>query len=174
MSDYPLEVHTERFLLRTLTVDDVNERYAGWLRDSLTSEYITAKLDLADLKAYVLELSRRRDVIFLGVFDKNTGLHIGNIKYEPVDPEQGYAIMGILIGECDWRGKGVAAEVLNATADWLQKYHNIKQIILGVSRSHTAAITAYQKVGFVEESTPFIPIVLPENMVMVWHLNPYI
>ena len=95
----------------------------------------------------------------------------GNIKYEPVHTELGYAIMGILLGDPDWRGKGVAVEVLAASADWLRKYYRIEQIILGVSRSHTAAISAYQKVGFIEESTPFIPNVLPENMTMVLHLK---
>ena len=61
--------------------------------------------------------------------------------------------------------------MLAASADWLRKYYRIEQIILGVSRSHTAAISAYQKVGFIEESTPFIPNVLPENMTMVLHLK---
>ena len=165
------EIPTNRFVLRPLRVDDVNERYANWLSDQATSQYITAKLNLADLRQYVHECSAREDVMFLGIFEKETGLHIGNIKYEPVNTELGYAIMGILIGDPDWRGKGVAAEVLLASAEWLSKCRNIKQIVLGVSRTNIAAIRAYQKVGFIEETSRYIPSVSVENMTMAWHLK---
>lgn len=165
------EIFTNRFILRPLGVADVSDRYAGWLSDQSTSQYITARLNLADLRQYVLERSDREDVLFLGIFENKTGLHIGNIKYEPVDAELGYAIMGILIGEPDWRSKGVAAEVLLASAEWLSNYRNIKTIVLGVSRANTAAIRAYQKVGFIEETSRFIPSVAAKNMTMVLHLK---
>ena len=114
------EILTNRFILRPLGVADVSDRYAGWLSDQATSQYISAKLNLADLRQYVLEHSARDDVLFLGIFEKGSGLHIGNIKYEPVNTELGYAIMGILIGEPEWRGKGAAGEVLLASAKWLK------------------------------------------------------
>lgn len=171
MITHPVEIITYRFALKPLGVDDVSDRYAGWLSDQATSQYITARFNLADLRQYVLERSDREDVLFLGVFEKETGLHIGNIKYEPVNSELGYAIMGILIGEANWRGKGVAAEVLLASAEWLRQYRNVKQIVLSVSRANKAAILAYQKVGFVEESTGFIPSASEEGITMVWHLK---
>jgi RimJ/RimL family protein N-acetyltransferase len=42
---------------------------------------------------------------------------------------------------------------------------------LGVSRTNTAAIHAYERVGFVEEATAFIPTVSPGGLTMVWHLS---
>jgi RimJ/RimL family protein N-acetyltransferase len=107
----------------------------------------------------------------LGIFDKITNLHIGNIKYEPVNSKLRYAIMGILIGEAEWRGKGVASEVLLASAKWLWNNRNIQQIILGVSHSNLAAIRAYRKVGFVNQATEYIPTISRDNMTMVWILN---
>jgi len=166
----PTKILTERFILRPLRVDDVSDRYASWLSDKTTSQYITTKLNLADLRQYVHELSGQENVLFLGIFEKNTGLHIGNIKYEPVNSELGYAIMGILIGENDWRGKGVAIEVLLASAEWLRKNCNINQIVLGVSRANAAAVRVYHKVGFIEEVTKHIPKVMIEDMTMVWRL----
>jgi len=174
MRTLPNRILTNRFVLRPLIVADVSDRYARWLSDQVTSQYIISAasiLDLADLRRYVMKRSGREDVLFLGIFDKKSGLHIGNIKYEPVDSELGYAIMGILIGEPAWRGKGVAAEALCASAQWLRQHRNIKQIVLGVSRANTAAIQAYKKLGFVEESTEFVPLVSEENKSMVWHLS---
>ncbi|WP_294261468.1 GNAT family N-acetyltransferase [Propionivibrio sp.] len=169
------EILTDRFVLRPLDVGDVTDRYAGWLGDQATSQYISAtasKPDLADLREYVVQRSGREDVLFLGIFEKRSGLHVGNIKFEPLSSELGYATMGILIGESDWRGKGVAAEVLMGSAEWLRQHRNIRQIVLGVSCANTAAICAYKKVGFVEETTEFIPSPLPQTMTMVWHLTP--
>jgi ribosomal-protein-alanine N-acetyltransferase len=165
------EIFTDRFILRPLNVNDVGENYAGWLSDNKTSQYIKAKINLTDLRLYVAERSGREDVLFLGIFVKDTKFHIGNIKFEPVESKLGYATMGILIGESNWRGKGVAKEVIYASACWLGKHRHIEEIILGVNRSNNSAIRAYEKIGFVEMTTKFIPILSSENMTMVWNLK---
>jgi ribosomal-protein-alanine N-acetyltransferase len=165
-------IFTNRFILRLLKVTDVTERYAQWLSDQTTSKFISSSpLNLHELRRYVLERCDRDDILFFGIFDKITGLHIGNIKYEPINSELRYAIVGILIGSPEWRGRGVATEVLSTSADWLHQYRNIEQIVLGVSRSNVAAIRAYQKAGFVEQSTVYIPNVSIENSAMVLHLK---
>jgi len=46
MTEIPLEVQSNRFLLRPLTVHDINDRYAGWLKNSATNDHIKAKLDI--------------------------------------------------------------------------------------------------------------------------------
>ena len=92
----PIEIATERFLLRSLTEHDVTERYLSWLRNPDARKFITAAArteGLSDLKRYVCDRIGRDDVLFLGIFEKTTGLHIGNIKYEPVNSEVGYAII---------------------------------------------------------------------------------
>lgn len=168
------EIFTNRFVLRPLNVGDVTDRYIGWLKDQAAQQYINAAVlqpDITWLRQYVLERSGRDDVVFLGIFKKENRLHIGNIKYEPVNSELGYAIMGLFIGETDWRGRGVATEVILASAEWLRLHRNIKQILLGVNRTNTAAILAYQKVGFVAEPTKFAQVLPPEYMTMVWHLS---
>jgi len=170
----PLIIPTKRFILRSLDEGDVTIRYVSWFCEQVVQQYIsaaTASPDIAALRQFVVERSERDDVVFLGIFEKKNGLHIGNIKYEPVDSAAGYAIGGILIGDPHWRGMGVAAEVLLESANWLHKHRNIRQIVLGVDRANTAAINAYRKVGFIEESTAFIPTVLPGCMTMVWHLT---
>ncbi len=168
-----MEVLTQRFLLRRLTVDDVSERYLSWLDDSSAQKYIVAAGNtrgIDDLRNYVAARQQRDDLLFLGIFDRETGRHIGNIKYEPMDCEAGYAVMGILIGEPDYRGKGVTSEVLTASAQWLKQRYGLSQILLGVDLANEAAIRAYQKVGFVVEDTPHIDKVLPGTVTMVWRI----
>ena len=168
-----LMLATERFILRELTVEDVSERYLGWLADRETSRFITAAAsiqELEDLRRYVREHTGRDDVLFLGIFDRSTGTHIGNIKYEPVCVGRGYATMGILIGDSAYRGKGVAPEVLKASARWLKDHRNIRQVLLGVSKDNDAAIRAYEKVGFVIADTPHLQKSAPDVLSMVWAL----
>ena len=164
-------ISTNRFNLKPLTENDVTDRYAGWLNDPATNQFISAKLSRADLKKYVTERSNRDDVLFLGIFSKTDGSHIGNIKYEPINSYKSYAIMGILIGDLAWRGKSAAGEVLLASASWLHKNKTINQIILGVSKSNIAAIQAYKKTGFVEKPSEYSPNVSNKNKIMVLDLS---
>lgn len=168
-----VEILSERFLLRPLTEEDVTERYLSWLCDADAKRFIAAAAEtkgLSDLMKYVSERIDRDDILFLGIFNRATGLHIGNIKYEPVNSTRGYAIMGILIGDTEYRGKGVTAEVLASSTQWLKRHRNIKQILLGVSNDNAAAIRVYEKVGFVAANTPYIPKSVPGATTMVWYL----
>lgn len=154
-----IEILSERFRLRPLTIADVNERYLGWLSNEAARRFITSAATtagLADLEQYVRERIDRDDVLFLGIFDRITGTHVGNIKYEPIDTTLGYAVMGILIGDPNARGKGVAPEVLVTSAEWLRGTRGIHQIILGVSEDNLGAVLAYKKAGFVIEPTSFM------------------
>lgn len=148
-----IEIETERLTIRTLTVTDVGDRYVDWLLDDNSSKYLTNRLAFDDLRKYVAEKTSDQNILFMGIFEKKTALHIGNIKYEPIDLEGGDAIMGILIGDCEWRGKGVAKEVIEATALWLNKNKNIERIILGVNVENEHAIRAYKKIGFKEQES---------------------
>jgi ribosomal-protein-alanine N-acetyltransferase len=169
----PIEIATEHFLLRTLSENDATERYLGWLDDNEARKFIVTAATiekLADLRGYIRERVGREEIVFLGIFNKCNGLHIGNIKYEPVDSAAGYAIMGVLIGDPDYRGKGVTVEVLVASVNWLRQHRQIKQILLGVDKENKAAIRAYEKVGFVIADTPHIQRVGPGIETMIWRL----
>ena len=140
---------TQRFLLKPLTADDVNQNYLSWLNPEINNyiEYAKSNTSMKALRSYVGERENRQDVLFLGIFTKDKQ-HIGNIKYEPINHKNKTAVMGILIGDNNWRGKGVAAEVIKVSGDYLAEQYGISTILLGVSKNNKAAIAAYQKVGF--------------------------
>lgn len=164
-----MTIETERFTLRPLTQADVSERYLGWFEDREARrniDYAAKRAGLAELREYVRAREGREDVLFLGIFDRAGGGHIGNIKFEPVDAKRSCAVMGILIGEAEWRGRGVAAEVLDATAAWLGG-RGIKSMLLGVARGNAAAIRAYEKAGFSVETTPLLSVDPEKAVTMV-------
>ena len=166
-------IQTERFLLRPLTENDVSDRYLGWLNNEEVRSFITeAKRTstLSSLREYVRTHSARPDTLFLGIFAKENNLHIGNIKYQPVDSQKSYAVMGILIGDPAYRGSGVAAEVIKISGAWLKAQKNISQIVLGAHKENKAAIKAYKKVGFQISPTTHILKREDDTETMVWDL----
>jgi [ribosomal protein S5]-alanine N-acetyltransferase len=168
-----VRIETRRFFMRELSEQDATQRYLDWFRDPATQTYVSAAAAMAtveDLQRYIAARSGRHDVAFLGIFDKASGTHVGNVKYEPVDTRGGYAIVGILIGDSSYRGKGVAVEVLAASGRWLKEHRGIRQIALGVHRSNTGAIRAYEKVGYRIAPTPYIPSTSDGTVTMVWAL----
>lgn len=165
----PIEILTPRFRMRELNEGDVTARYLGWLAEPTALRYIESAQkthQISTLAEFVRQRINRSDVLLLGVFEKTSGLHIGNIKYEPIDSINGYAIMGILIGDPDFRGKGVAAEVVFASAKWLKEHRSIRQILLGVNIENLPAIQAYKKIGFVNVESSFIIKSRPNIMTM--------
>jgi [ribosomal protein S5]-alanine N-acetyltransferase len=142
-------IKTNRFLLSPLSKTNVSEKYLSWLTQDLNSyiDYTKTNPTYEDLEKYVGERENRNDVLFLGIFTKDLK-HIGNIKYEPIDMSKKTAVMGILIGEIDWRGQGVAAEVIKASGKYLAKKYKIRNILLGVDASNKFALSAYKKIGF--------------------------
>jgi len=154
-----ITIETNRFLLKVLTVDIIGERYLDWLNGSNKSEYInysSQERTIEEVRDYVASRENDNSILFLGIFVRKSGEHIGNIKYEPIDFLNKYAIMGILIGDMDWRGKGVATEVIQSSSMWLHNEYDIKQIILGVDADNQSAIKVYEKINFKVRQTPYI------------------
>jgi len=147
-------IETNRFFLRKLTIEDVSDRYLSWLNDTDSRRWIVTADSIkkkGDLRKYIEERVNREDVLFLGIFLKLSNLHIGNIKYEPIDFISGIAEMGVLIGDPEYRGRSIFSEVFLPTASWLNINMQIREIQLGVERKNLKAINAYRKVGFVDK-----------------------
>ena len=160
--------------MRPLTKADVTDRYLGWLADTSTTRFIETASGISGwhaLESYVAERSNRGDILFLGIFNAVNGEHIGNIKYEPIDLIQKYAVMGIMIGQSEWRGKGVAAEVIKSTAMWLKSELALEEIILGVEKNNIHGIRAYENCGFKVSPTYKLIDNLDKTITMVLNLR---
>ena len=146
-----MNINTERFQLKLLTTENITEQYLSWFSGSEEVEkyidFAKKEPDIDELVRYVRDRENRRDVLFLGIFS-DSNQHIGNVKYEPINLKDKTATMGILIGEKEWRGKGVASEVVKVSSEYLGKIYGVRYIDLGVKRSNIPAISAYKKMKF--------------------------
>ena len=139
-----------KIFLRTLTEDDASPDYAVWLNDAEVNRYLeTRSVTIDGLKTFIREKNANPHALLLGIFWKENGLHIGNIKLEPIDLQRRSAVLGILIGEKAYWGKGVATEAIELVTHHAFSALRLKEMTLGVIAEHTAAIRAYEKCGFV-------------------------
>ena len=152
-------INSQRFLIKELTISDVTEEYLNWLKyDSEILDQIqgaSALLTISNLKAYVKKNTEDNNVLFFGIFIKDSQKHIGNIKFDPINVKDSFAIMGILIGDKEWRAKGVFSEIILVIGKWLFKKFRINVIALAVDKNNYFAIRAYEKSGFIFENHKF-------------------
>ena len=121
-----------------------------------------------DLITYVNEKNASSDALLLGIFETSGMHHIGNIQFEPINFNSQTTWLGILIGDTNWRGKGVGSEILRTSMEWMRNEFGIKTFHLGVDPSNLPAVKLYRKVGFSED--PNLSE-LPETFVMSFHFQ---
>ncbi len=163
-------VETERFFLRTLIENDATEDYLSWLRDDMASKYISAASqawDILKLRRFILEKLNSPGVLFFGIFVRDSGVHIGNIKFERIDRGDGCAELGVLIGDPYWRGKGVFGEIFLPLQNVLFEHYQVKNIHLGVSKENAAAIRSYEKSGFSQTDGVYFTANPPSNVIFM-------
>lgn len=169
--EYPT-LYTERFFLKALMPEMVGEEYLSWLISEETADYILYarnKIVMTELVEYVREKYMNPRVLFLGIFLKDTGEHIGNIKFEPMDSEEHYAVLGILIGNVAWRGKGVFSEISKILEKALRE-SSIKKIYLGVQKRNQLAVKSYLKEGYEIDNENFLKMDLDKDYCMVKYI----
>ena len=145
-------VKTKRFLIKKLTLRNVNKIYLSWFKDPVINKNIITsdsinKGGLNNLKLYVSKKIKKKNVLFLGIFTKKK-THIGNIKFEPISMKKKTAIAGILIGNKKWRRKGVLKEVFPVICKCLHKYYGILRVELGAANNNKIGIIAYKRIVF--------------------------
>jgi ribosomal-protein-alanine N-acetyltransferase len=153
------KVHdSERFTLRVLKRTDASHTYLSWLTNPDSSQFIASARStwtIDRLREYISEIEQKPRALFFGIFLRESGRHIGNIKFENIGEPTGCAELGVLIGDTNWRGKGVFGEVFKTLQQVLSENFGIKKIYLGVESENHAAIRSYLKSGFINSSDKY-------------------
>lgn len=166
-------IETERFILKILIPELVSETYVSWFSDKESSSYIqyaNQSVSLEKLKDYVDEKYHNPNVLMFGIFSKENLNHLGNIKFEPIDFSKKTAVLGVLIGDERWRGKGLFSEISIALEHEL-KLIDIDFIYLGVDKENINAIKAYQKNNYKIDEANFLKSDLSKNVCMFKELR---
>lgn len=145
----PYDIVGSTVKLRSLKEEDASDRYASWLNDPIVNRYLeTRSVTVKELKDYIRAKREASDVLFLGIFSRDTDTHIGNVKLEPINWGKKTAMMGLLIGDKEYWGKGIGTEVTNLITGFAFNTLGLNEVTLGVISENTPAIRVYEKCGF--------------------------
>jgi RimJ/RimL family protein N-acetyltransferase len=127
--------------------------YLAWMRDVESFPFIesvNADYSQDQLVDYIEETIFSSNSLMFSVFTKNENLHIGNVKFHDINLTQQSCWVGFLIGNKQWRNRGVARESFLALSSKLNACMNLAYYHLGVHPNNYLAINSYLKMGFKE------------------------
>ena len=142
----------DRIYLRYIKLTDVNNNYLSWLNDEEVMKGIaTSEYNLQNLQSYVRNKINLKHTHFFAIVLKSNNIHIGNIKLDFHDSKANLSEMGVLIGNKDYWGKGIAKDACSLVLDYGFKKLNLRKIFLAVFENNIRAIKLYKSLGFKTE-----------------------
>lgn len=148
------QIHSERLLLRELSGADCSADYVRWLGDPGISQYLEtrhAPQDEASIVAFIEGVRARDDEFLFGMFLREGGRHIGNIKVGPIHRRHQLADLSLLIGARDCWGKGFAAEAIEALSRYAFADLGVLKLSASMYAPNIGSKQAFLKVGYREE-----------------------
>ena len=131
--------------------EEVIEKFAEWLNDFETTDYIgksSTLITIEDERKH-FENPKENEYIFFIVRSEDDKL-IGTIGLHSVDNINRRATLGIFIGDKSGRNKGFGTEAIRLILEYGFKYLNLNNIKLDVLEFNERAQACYKKCGFKE------------------------
>jgi len=147
-------LQSDRLRLRSIREEDATPRYLQWINtEEITNGLVAGKYpsSLGELKAYLQNVEADKSSVMMAINEKETNLHIGNIKLHGFDWVSRTCELGLMIGELTAHGKGYGVEVTQLVTGYAFRRLNMRKIWLTVYDDNLAAIRTYEKSGFREE-----------------------
>ncbi len=142
----------ERIYLSPRSIEDA-EIYTAWLNDFEVTDYTGKSASLLTLdaeKKYLENKNMDLDVTVFSIVDLKTDEMVGTVGLENVNYNSRTAVLGIFIGNADYRSNGYGTEAIELLLDFGFNYMNLNSINLTVLSCNERAIKCYKKCGFKE------------------------
>jgi RimJ/RimL family protein N-acetyltransferase/ABC-type transporter Mla MlaB component len=144
----------EKVILRPLTIADVTPRYLEWFADDLVTEFLDARnLTREDVKSHIHRGLAENDYFMCAICDRESGLHVGNVKIGPIRWRHASADMVTVIGDRRFWGRGFATEAIGMAMALAFKVLGIRRLHAAIHRDNVGSLNAYTRAGWMVEGT---------------------
>ena len=151
ISDIPV-LENNRLILKPLNKTYVSNDYVNWMNDPNVIKYLSSGGDYTLQKlSEFLEDVEENPKYFWAIILKESNRHIGNIKIDPINYKKQYGVYGIMIGDKNYWGMGIAREASLLVIDFCFNKLNLKNISLVFNKANVSALKLYEKIGFIQE-----------------------
>ncbi len=145
----------KRIDLILLSPEDDLSNYLKWMNDKQVTKYLESgrsETTLESLKDYIKQNNSSTSVL-LGIFEKRSKKHIGNIKLHLIDYQNKSGEIGIMIGETSAQGQGYAFEAIRLVIDYAFFNLELNRVTTGMVVDNVGSKKAFEKAGFILEGT---------------------
>lgn len=142
----------ERIYLSPRSSEDA-EIFTNWMNDFEVTDYTGRSASVLTLdaeKKYLENKNLDLDIATFVIVDLKTDEMVGTVGLESVDYTCRTAVLGIFIGNPDYRSNGYGTEAIKLLLDFGFNYMNLNAINLKVLSCNERAIKCYKKCGFKE------------------------
>jgi RimJ/RimL family protein N-acetyltransferase len=140
--------------LFVLQPEHATATYLGWMRDPQVNRYLESRFgehDLESIRAFVTSMLDSPAYLFLGIRSRELDRHVGNIKLGPIDRHHGSADIGLLVGDREAWGRGVATAAIRGLVEIARGPLGLRKLTAGCYASNGGSQRAFEKVGFALE-----------------------
>jgi RimJ/RimL family protein N-acetyltransferase len=154
ISQKPVRIQSEKYLVRPIVADDASDRWANWMSDPEAMHMLNMPARTwkkTDVVNYIRTFDQRSHLL-LGIFDKQNGLHIGIFTVD-INFALGEYLVNLLIGEPDYRNKGVTSSLMFRFREYFFEKLGLKVSKASVLARNTAITHYLLKTGWRLEQT---------------------
>jgi [ribosomal protein S5]-alanine N-acetyltransferase len=140
--------------LFTLTPEHVTDAYVGWMADAEVQRFLESRFathNRASIEAYVADRLAGEDLL-LGIHSRALDRHVGNIKLGPIDRHHGLGEIGIMIGDREAWGKGMATAAIRRISGIAFEELGLRKLSAGCYASNIGSRKAFESAGFLVEA----------------------
>ena len=135
------------------TSDEEIEKFTEWMNDFQVTDYTGRSGQITTLlgeKEYLENAAKNSENRNFDIIDLNNNKLIGTLGLERFDWIKRSAVLGIFIGDADYRSNGYGQEAINILLEYGFKYLNLHSIRLTLLSVNERAHKCYLKCGFKE------------------------
>ena len=154
ISQKVVRLHSEKYLVRTITTGDASDRWASWMSNQEAMHMLNMPARIwkkADVVNYIKTFDQRSHLL-LGIFEKQSGLHIGIFAVD-INYALSQYLVNLLIGEPEYRNKGVTSSLMVRFRDYFFETLGLNTSKASVLAHNTAMIHYLIKTGWQLEQT---------------------
>jgi RimJ/RimL family protein N-acetyltransferase len=149
-------IKTNRLILKNMETEEITQEYVNWLNDKDFNRFLSNS-DFDHTKesccSYVKSFQNKNDRALLGMFLKDSGLHLGNITLYIYDWRRCVASIGISLGRRGYSGKGFSTEGLIALRNHSFEELGLHRLEAEVACENIRSLKLFLKSEFMIEGT---------------------
>jgi RimJ/RimL family protein N-acetyltransferase len=148
-------LHSDRLLLDPFTSDKVSSEYLHWMNNHDINQFLESRFyshTLESLENYVADVVRSPNTWMFRILIKSNSKHVGNIKIGPISIFHLRADIGILLGDREYWGQGIAAEAINMISDFAFHELRLHKLTAGCYSKNEGSRKAFESAGFIVEA----------------------